>query len=208
MGKREEIMEQARALVKEIGFRQFTLELLLTRMKLSKGGFYHHFKKVNLLFEALLKEDLKDELNALRALCEREDSRTALKEFFFISSNTAKKDDSLFAYLSTDEERRHYLLLLDLFWDSRVKEALRCLLENGVQSKQLQAIDVSVVVELFEAVNRHANQAMVLELWSESFALTFHENALRMLAQELKLEEGFFQLSDTLADNNNVQENK
>lgn len=208
MGKREEIMEQARALVKEIGFKQFTLELLLTRMKLSKGGFYHHFKKVNLLFEALMKEDLKDELNALRALCEREDSRAALKEFFFIASSTANKDDSLFAYLSTDEERRQYLLLLDSFWDSRVKEALRCLLERGVKTKQLQVNDVDVVVELFEAVNSHANHAMVLELWSESFALTFHENALRVLAQELKLEEGFFQLSDTLADNNNVQENK
>jgi len=201
-------MEQARALVKEIGFKQFTLELLLTRMKLSKGGFYHHFKKVNMLFEALLKEDLKDELNELRALCEREDSRAALKEFFFIASSTAKKDDSLFVYLSTNEERRQYLLLLDSFWDSRVKEALHCLLERGVKTKQLQIIDVDVVVELFEAVNRHANQAMVLGLWSESFALTFHENALRVLAQELKLEEDFFQLSNVLAVDDNTKQRR
>lgn len=192
MSKRDAIIGQARELISEIGFKQFTLEQLLQKMKLSKGGFYHHFKRVDLLFEAMMKEDLRSELQQLEALCNRSDAKEALRLFFTLASVELSEGNGLFTMLEKPQEKQRYLHLLSAFWDEQVKDVLRRLIQQGITLKQLPQVDVDVIVELFEAVNKQANRAAILELWGDAFMQRYRQKSLLLLATELGLVESFF----------------
>lgn len=57
---REDWLETAKQLVIEGGFAKLTLEHLLTRLGVTHGSFYHHFKNRQALTEALLKQWRKE----------------------------------------------------------------------------------------------------------------------------------------------------
>lgn len=68
--RREQILETAERLFYRKGYEETSIQDILDNLKMSKGGFYHHFESKHQLLDALCAKQLKKNGEAMRAAVE------------------------------------------------------------------------------------------------------------------------------------------
>lgn len=196
MSKKEHINQIARKIILKKGYESFRLDDLLEALNLSKGGFYHYYKSVDLLLEDLIREDFANDMDIVDKAGTNPSVKSAIVEIIQSVSSHQDADTGILQALSSDKSLKLYLTLMEAAWYQPFKNKLRHLLSRGVEHSEFDGIDVFTVCELFEAINRHANRSEILTLWGQDESKRFHVTALRLLAIELDMETEIRQLID------------
>lgn len=179
------ILTVARELIQEKGYELFRLEDLLLKLNLSKGGFYHHFKSVEGLLEKLIAEDFQEELNSIQQIHGFNDSKQAIIHLFVLGKNHREK--GILKSLGCEKSRQLYLTLMDQIWYEPFKHELATLLKRGFDEGSFPQMNIPVVCELFEAINRQVNRSEILGLWSQELSLQYGLASLALLADQLDM---------------------
>lgn len=191
MPTKNEITQNARRLINEMGYESFRLDDLLIEMSLSKGGFYHHFKSVNLLLEELIIEDFSSDFEAVDAILNSPSVKDAIIQLFQSLSTQHDADEGVLKSLNSETNLKLYLNILENVWYEPFKQKLSNLLSNGVKTHELPNINIFVICELFDAINRHANRSTILKLWDQESALLFHQATIKLLSEQLCMQDEF-----------------
>ncbi len=194
MTRKTEINLCARKLILDKGYESFRLDDVLTEMELSKGGFYHYYKSVESLLEALIREDFIRDMERVEEACANPSVKQGLLQLIRSGSILEDAESGILQALNSDKSLQRYLTLMESAWYQPFKERFSAFLQKGVESGELPGVDVFAVCELFEAVNRHANRSHILGLWDRQSSERFHQAGLKLLSIELKMEQEIRQL--------------
>lgn len=71
--------------------------------------------------------------------------------------------------------------LLEGVFNSKLHSTLVSIFSAGIESEEFSSFDLTAAVELFMAVNHHANRAVLFGRWSKELGQNYHTLALKAL---------------------------
>lgn len=187
--KKQLIKDSARVLILKHSYEQFRLDDLLNDLNISKGGFYHYFKSVNQLLLELITEDFEQDILLIKQFNRDNSPKEALIQIFQSLSSKYQSDLGILSSLHSHKNLTLYLQLMEQAWYQPFKLELSSLINKGKQDGSFPPINTLVICELFEAINKHANQCELLSLWDDETASQYTQTALLFLAQELNMQQ-------------------
>ncbi len=197
--QKKDILNKARILIEQKGYETFRLEDLLQELNLSKGGFYHYFKSVEALLTSLIEEDFSKEIKEIQGLKNISSTKEAMIKLFRVG--VANSEGGILKSINTNKSRLLYLNLMDDIWYQPIKKELHLLLQRGVENKEFPEMNITVVCELFEAINRHSNRFEILRQWSDELAMEYALMSIDILASQLKMQDEFSKLKSKWRQN-------
>ncbi len=184
----------------EWSYEKVRLRDLLDHMELSKGGFYHHFRSVQEVLQALVQQDLTQSLKALRGDAQDGSAVKGLAKIFSLGSQHFGSETGILAAISSDAGKHLYLQLLESEFYQPLREILLENLALGMEQQEYLAGDIDSIGESFIALCSHANRAEILGLWSQEKSESYLGFSLELLSATLGLGEQLLKLIKEDAD--------
>lgn len=161
------------------------MEDILEKEKLSKGGFYHHYKSR----EDVLREIIRCEMKELLDISGKEgDPLSRLLDLFRSGSQLLGAEAGVLSTLSSFTAKSIYLDELESQFEQFLKPYLSELIGQGITMGQFRKCDPAYSAEVFLAVNNHGNRKAILAGKDSEWIMSYNHRAMVVLGRHLNIE--------------------
>ncbi len=142
MSKKEIIIEKARNLFKQYGYKKVSMDQIAMEANVTKKTIYSYFKDKDELFKFFIEEELTE----MKNLFEEDQHKTFIESFSFsiYSALKFRRNSDLFSNLAKNNQDLKLNKFLELY-DSEIISYIENKIKEGIDKKQIKQCDNHLV---------------------------------------------------------------